>query len=511
MSADKPHGYLPRNVRGRSYRVCANETLETIADKHGVTVATLKELNGLQNSTRVWIGQVLHLPLGTDESSSTQSKAAAGMLQVGQTQESWIGRILPWSVALRREPRRNPRAPYQGILTDLRRNTRVKVVGNQGGWLRVETMGRGKKFEGYVSQELVEYVSASAPQAPKTPAANSAPAPVVPSAVWSIRTSNDFITFVEEVEREYPKALPAELATEIRQLWFSDQNWELLVAGRGVYDAAGKAVDIETKPNPIAQKFDMKDLAPRAGGKQISTSMGQVDIGHVMAGIDGRLNGFPAAYPLVFLREKGHDGVQAHRKYETLKTASGGDVRDFTTWAGDLGQAYADYLLSRYVQGSSTATLPAALSAKATDAQLLGDIHGYIAVELHNSMPPARRSAGGDKVSNILRSMYLVDESVRGKTFQAYMEQVSGRKGSADLRTFIRDRILAFARPWFAKQAYAHRGYWSSSGWFPDGIWTSLTDEFDTLHKKNESSAVPTDKLDSLVDKFMTMLSGQLK
>jgi len=30
-------------------------------------------------------------------------------------------------------------------------------------------------------------------------------------------------------------------------------------------------------------------------------------------------------------------------------------------------------------------------------------------------------------------------------------------------------------------------------------------------HKKNESSAASTDKLDSLVDKFMLMLSGQLK
>ncbi|WP_257461534.1 LysM peptidoglycan-binding domain-containing protein [Archangium lipolyticum] len=511
MSENNQHGFLSRNGRGQSYRVCADDTLETIADKHGVTVAALKELNGVQNSTRVWVGQVLHLPLGADESSSPQARSTVGKRQAGQTQRTWIGKILPWSVALRREPRRNSRAPYQGILADLPRDTRVTVVGHQGGWLRVETLFRGRKFAGYVSQELVEYVSESAPQHLKAPPANLTPPADVPPAIWHIRTSSDFVHFVEEVEREYPKALPPEIATEIRQLWFSDQNWELLVAGRGVYDAAGKAVDIETRPNPIAQKFDMKDLAPRAGGKQISTSMGQVDIGHVMAGIDGRLNGFPPAYPLAFLREKGHDGVQAHRKYETLKAASGGDARDFTTWAGDLGQAYAEYLLSRYVQGHSTATLPAALAAKAADAQLLGDIHGYIAVEVHNSVPAARRPSGGDKVSNILRSMYLVDESVRGKTFQDYVEQVSGKRGNAALRSFIRERTLAFAQPWFAKQAYAHRGYWSSSGWFPDGIWKNLTDEFDTLHKKNESSAAPTDKLDSLVDKFMLMLSGQLK
>ena len=70
---------------------------------------------------------------------------------------------------------------------------------------------------------------------------------------------SDFILFVEEVERQYPTATPGQIASEIRQIWFSDANWELLSAGDGI-----SKTDIESEPNPIAKKFDMADLSPSA-------------------------------------------------------------------------------------------------------------------------------------------------------------------------------------------------------------------------------------------------------
>jgi hypothetical protein len=82
----------------------------------------------------------------------------------------------------------------------------------------------------------------------------------------TIDTIEDFILFVETVERTYPAASPGEVASEIRQIWFSDRNWELLSSGRGIA-VGGKEVDIETEPDPIALTFDMKDLAPAGAAR----------------------------------------------------------------------------------------------------------------------------------------------------------------------------------------------------------------------------------------------------
>jgi len=74
----------------------------------------------------------------------------------------WIGRIKPWSAALR-----TTSASSKGVLADLPRGTQVKVVSQKGGWLRVQVALDGKTREGDVSQELVEYASANAPTPPK--------------------------------------------------------------------------------------------------------------------------------------------------------------------------------------------------------------------------------------------------------------------------------------------------------------------------------------------------------
>ena len=71
-----------------------------------------------------------------------------------------------------------------------------------------------------------------------------------------ISTIEDFILFVEAVEREYASATPREVAGEIRQLWFSDENWDVLLDSPGIRKG-GRSEDIETEPNPIAKRFDM--------------------------------------------------------------------------------------------------------------------------------------------------------------------------------------------------------------------------------------------------------------
>ena len=49
-----------------------------------------------------------------------------------------------------------------------------------------------------------------------------------------VSTIEDFILFVEQVERQYPSATPNEVVSEIRQLWFSDVNGEILVSSEGI-------------------------------------------------------------------------------------------------------------------------------------------------------------------------------------------------------------------------------------------------------------------------------------
>lgn len=48
--------------KGESYEVKAGDSLEKIARRHGTTVHTLKELNGLEGD-RIFVGQKLNLPI----------------------------------------------------------------------------------------------------------------------------------------------------------------------------------------------------------------------------------------------------------------------------------------------------------------------------------------------------------------------------------------------------------------------------------------------------------------
>jgi hypothetical protein len=480
----------------------------------------------------------------------------------------WIGRIdNTWSAALRKSPKKSADAPHANTLADLPRGTELTVVHRENGWLIVKVTIDGKPVQGFVSQELVTYVRPSAFKVPeiiievKFPSLaeafvelkkaekrkaregsafnpteedqsridraiiviNATKKYVVDESTYivtfarkagvktEIDTIEDFILFVEQVEKQYPKASPKEIASEVRQLWFSDVNWEILLASEGIYEGRGKDVDIETEPNPIASQFNMLTLAPGAGSKQFDTRMGKVDIGHVMAGIDARLSGFPSSYPLAHLVKRGHSDRDAVLKYDTLKEATGGDSIDFVTWSGDLGQAYAEYLVDRYVKGNTAASLSKFATDKAPQEELLGDIHGYIAVEVHRTSASLSPTGTEQKVSNVLRDLYLVEKSATGgNTYKKYFERVSGRS-SVDLKTFVTERSLRFAKPWFAKKAVEHRGKWKSKGWTAAGILENAMKEFDNKHVINEKSAAPADKIETLVDNLLKNIAAPIK
>jgi hypothetical protein len=485
----------------------------------------------------------------------------------------WVGHISgTWSAALRRASAKNPADPHGGTFADLPEGTSVLVTTRRGGWLRVSTDIGGKRLSGYVSQELIAYDRRSAfavedivvtiaipsvaeafvilkraerakraageAYAPDERETNTIDAAIIAlnatkkyvvdettyqvtfeqaatAAKIKITTIEDFILFVEAVEKEYPSATPSEIVSEIRQLWYSDQNWEMLVSSQGVSSTAGGKktyVDIETEPNPIAARFDMKDLAPESGSKQFDTRMGRVDVGHVMAGIDSALSGFPAKYPKNFLADMGHDDSNAELKYKQLASATGGDSREFTTWAGDLGQAYAEYLVQRFVTAPSLyAGLGVFIRAKMKPEEVLGDIHGYIAKEVWSSGVKGSPTGSELKASNILRDLYLVDKGGAGATYRSHVERVSGRSGAA-LRTFVTDRALAFARPWYAKKVAEYEGNYAAARGMSSGkVLESMLGDFDTNHAKNESIAEPKDKMSVVVDKFMDQLEAIVK
>jgi hypothetical protein len=476
------------------------------------------------------------------------NRAVSRLLQRSSTPTSypWIGRIKPWSAALRAAPSK-PGGAKAKALADLPRGSEVTVVNRKSGWLAVQATVGGSRLDGYVSRELVEFDHASAFDLGEVVV--SVKVPTVAEAFVALKrletrkaaaggvlelsedeqssadlaisvlqktgkytvnhttfsvsfdrskatavqvhTLEDFILFVEEVERAFPTAGPAEIASEIRQIWYSDENWDVLSAGQGIKQG-GALVDIETEA-PVATAFDMKQIAPAKGSLKLVTPVGRVDIGHVISGIDVRLNGSPSAYPESYMKKRDHDTYKNKAKYDAMQAASGGDTTDFATWSGDLGQAYAEYIADRYLNQNAAATLDASMTTWATDEELRGDIHGYIAVQVWTMLPSADSPTGSSqKVSNILRDMYL---SKPGTSYRTTLT-----------KQHITERTLAFARLWYSKLAYTKNGWWSSAGWGPSEILKNYRAEFDGHHATNESSAAAKDKLEAIVDAFMTRL-----
>src|SRR4051794_15373468 len=136
-----------------------------------------------------------------------------------------------------------------------------------------------------------------------------------------------------------------------------------------------------------------------------------------------------------------------------MQAASGGDTTDFATWSGDIGQAYAEYVADRYLKGNSSATLGASMKTWAPKEELLGDIHGYLAVKVWQTVPAGDSPTGGEKkVSNFLRDLYLVPK--RSVSYRSLFETVTAKPGG-DLKNHLTERSLAFARLWYSKIAYS--------------------------------------------------------
>lgn len=466
----------------------------------------------------------------------------------------WIGQIYgTWAAALRKTPFKDPEAPHQNTLADLPKGTFVTVIGRKDGWLHVQATVEDQEYLGYVSQELVlfnrhdfepmalrdamvelkraemklqadpnwkpseeeqekldEAIPLLKAEGKYTLDESSYQVGFAPAGAGSrikVSSIEDFILFVEVVEAQYPGASPAQIVSEIRQLWYSDVNWELLVASEGLQEGA-ELLDIEMPPNPIAMKFDMSDLAPPSGGKTLNTVIGAVDIGHVMAGIDARLSGFPQEYPEEHLKARGHNTYTSEFKYRVLKEFSGGNATTFTTFAGDLGQAYASFIHDRYDKKDKSAKLWQYLSAMAKPSELLGDIHGYIAVEVAKDMRASEKSPTGssERISAILRDMYLLNKGDSGTPQVAYMEKVSGKWGGA-LKAKIMYDSLMFAHPWYAKLVAAD----SFELWLPGDLFEEYSRDFGELVDKHERSAEAEDTLDGAVDKLLEMAQGRLR
>jgi hypothetical protein len=472
----------------------------------------------------------------------------------------WIGQIRGTpSAALRKTPAKNRADPHANTLADLSEGTFIDVIGRKGGWLHVRATVGGKEMEGYVSQELVAFNRWDIdPEAMKTgltmrealvalkraETRKKADARYTPSdqeqatidaaiatvkgepkyqvdeatyqvtfgkktgSKIKIETINDFVLFVEAVEAQYPGASAKEVVSEIRQLWFSDVNWELLVASEGIKEA-GKHVDIETVPNPIAERFDMADLAPADEGKVLATPMGNVNIGHVLAGIDARLSGFPVAYPKDHLKARGHDSRTAKFKYDILKDYSGGDPTAFATFAGDLGQAYASFIFDRYEKKDTRAKLWMSIREFAKPEELVGDLHGYIAAAVSAEMRATGSSPTGSTAvtaSGIIRDLYLVDKRATGATVNDYLEKVAGQKGN-ELRQYIYSTSMTFAHPWYAKLVMDN----SIEVGLPGDLFDDYVQEFSQRADQHELSAKPDDTLSGAVDDLLAKATAKLQ
>ena len=459
----------------------------------------------------------------------------------------WVGKIQARdNAALRRDPHKDPNAPHANIAADLEAGTLVEVTGVEKGWLEVEVIDQpsGRPEKGFVSHELVRYVRdgpweiempeepplvlsvtdaflvlkraemkrASDPKyspgddeghriAVATRTLQDAGRYAVdgtsfrvtfvqkPGTKIKIETIEDFVLFAETVEHVYSSAGPKEVASEIRQVWFGGENWATVLASRGIDN-----VNLEDPKDPINAMFDIDDLKAKGTQKIIKTRFGDVAISHVMAGIDTTLTPRLGDDPGSVRHPK------LHKAWALVKDATQGDPRDFVTFTGDIGQAYGEYIMERWHNDVTNKALKDYVADKASPAQFLGDIHGYIAEKVWRNTPSSIDPGGGSlTVSGILRAMYMVDKtgSPAEKTYQAYLEELTGQPGAA-LRTFIVSRSLGFARIWYVKNlATVRAGHYA--------------DQFDEHHEENETSAAADDKLGNVVDSFMKMLADKVK
>ncbi len=135
--------------------------------------------------------------------------------------QPWIGTIIPWSAPLRSMPRRDTRHPHEGVLKDLLRGTQVTVLAQQGAWLNVQVTLQNRTVTGYVSQELVRFVSHAEARKPK-PVTSRVEPPKPPTALLDARhyrvvadRDNTTVKFRENLRRGSPEEMTRESRNEI--------------------------------------------------------------------------------------------------------------------------------------------------------------------------------------------------------------------------------------------------------------------------------------------------------
>lgn len=135
--------------------------------------------------------------------------------------QPWIGKIIPWSAPLRSMPRKDARHPHEGVLRDLPRGTQVTVLAQQGAWLNVQVTLQNRTLTGYVSQELVRFVSQAAARKPE-PVTSQVEPPRPPKALLDARhyrvvadRDNTTVKFRENLRRGSPEEMTRESRNEI--------------------------------------------------------------------------------------------------------------------------------------------------------------------------------------------------------------------------------------------------------------------------------------------------------
>lgn len=302
-----------------------------------------------------------------------------------------------------------------------------------------------------------------------------------------------------------------------------------MVASQGIIlpgkSGKNKYLNIEdTAKSPIAKKYDLEgDVGAAEGGsgKQIDIHGQLVDMGHVIAGLDASLSGAPKSLPDTFLKETGYKTWKSSIKYTVLKSASGGNIRDFATFAGDIGQAYAEFLVQKYLNDSTT-TFKEYFAAKAGDDELRGDIHGYILSQVVGEVKPEQKPSGtSTKISDMLKVFYLgstakektprqsVPESDKGSSYKDEFLKSTG-KTEEELRAFISSRALRFANTWYLMKAFEARKWYTVPGKYlnPNDFFIA---EFSQKHAKNKASGRADDQIDVLIDHFMKLLDEKYK
>jgi hypothetical protein len=354
---------------------------------------------------------------------------------------------------------------------------------------------------------------------------------------WADATTGELILFVRKIEALCPGVSPAIVAQQVRRIWYRDGNWSLLVAAP---DTSASGSSLFTQMAPAAALIEKsRDALLDKGHRKMRSPIGVVDVGHVLAGIDTGYNpklfvnpelpfeGNPAegrvAFGMQTQRLSGNDS----EKLELLQRASGGDNRDFATWAGDLGQVYAEYVFNYYHEHDHAADLDALMRSKGDPAQLLGDIHGYVVAAI---------AGESHKTMSVSAKLSLLYEATEKRDYFGLFCRTANQSPQA-VHAFVVERSRAFASTWYLNLVFhkyvkstpadPHAGRLSrliakamseikaipgyaglaAEVGFAGGP-SGLIEEFQKMHRHLEDLPMDRGKLGSVVDTFLAMLRG---